>query len=111
MADPTQQKYPHFARRLAEAMKQAKLNNSDVARQVWGDAKDGGARNRDRIGHYLRGTSHPEPPNLQKLADALGVSPDYLAEPGNAPRRPAGVQRRGEGVVPGGTQLTITLEQ
>jgi transcriptional regulator with XRE-family HTH domain len=37
------------------------------------------AKNRDRVGQYLRGTSYPEPYNLWKIAGALGVPLDYLA--------------------------------
>ena len=53
------------------------MNASDVARRVWGTTKDRRgydvARNRDRIGHYLNGTSYPEPDNLAKLAEALDL--------------------------------------
>jgi hypothetical protein len=64
-------------------MLKQKLNASEVARRVWGSTKDKRgydvARNRDRIGHYLAGTSYPEPENLQLLADALGLAVEDLA--------------------------------
>jgi hypothetical protein len=37
------------------------------------------AKNRDRIGHYLAGTSYPEPENLVKLAEALNLPVEELA--------------------------------
>lgn len=49
---------------------------------IWGTTKDKRgydvARNRDRIGHYLRGNSYPDRENLLKLADALGIAPKRL---------------------------------
>ena len=64
-------------------MKRLGLNNSEVARRVWGTTKDKRgydvARNRDRIGHYLAGASYPEPENLVKLADVIGVPVAELA--------------------------------
>lgn len=78
----TQPKYQRFAEALKQAMIKGNLSASEVARRMWGTTKDKrgytGARNRDRIGHYLAGTSHPEPENLQKLADAIGVSVEEL---------------------------------
>lgn len=72
----------HFAKALGEAMRRANLNSSDVARSVWGTMRDKRgyevARNRDRIGHYLKGVSFPEPENLQRLADAVGCSVEEL---------------------------------
>jgi transcriptional regulator with XRE-family HTH domain len=68
------------------------LSASEVARRVWGSTKDKRgydvARNRDRIGHYLAGTSYPEPENLQLLADALGLPIEDLAiDPADPDRR------------------------
>lgn len=85
--EPTQQKPKsklHFANALREAMQRENLTASDVARRVWGTTKDGRgyevARNRDRIGRYLRGESYPEQENLQRLAEAVGMSVDDLTE-------------------------------
>jgi transcriptional regulator with XRE-family HTH domain len=64
-------------------MKKLGMSSSDLARQVWGTTTDKRgytvARNRDRIGHYLAGTSYPEAENLQRLADALHVPVETLA--------------------------------
>jgi hypothetical protein len=70
-------------------MTQKGVTASDVAREVWGSATDrrgySVGRNRDRIGHYLAGTSYPEPENLERLAKALDVAVvDLMIE------RPAG---------------------
>ena len=75
--------YPSFAAVLSAAMIKAGITPSEAARRVWGTAKDKRgyvvARNRDRIGHYLTGTSYPNDENLHKLADVLGVPVDTLA--------------------------------
>jgi transcriptional regulator with XRE-family HTH domain len=72
-----------FARRLHAAMNAKGLNNSDLARIVWGEAKDAKgytvARNRDRIGVYLKGDGFPEPKTLAKLAEALDTTAEELA--------------------------------
>lgn len=66
-------------------MSRANVNASEVARRVWGSTKDKRgydvARNRDRIGHYLSGSSYPEPENLARLAEAVGVTVEELAMP------------------------------
>lgn len=72
-----------FARRLHALMNQRGMNNSDLARAVWGETKDGKgytvARNRDRIGVYLKAGGFPEPKTLSKIAEVLGVKPEELA--------------------------------
>jgi hypothetical protein len=76
-------------------MLKEKVSASEVARRIWGTTKDSRgydvARNRDRIGHYLAGTSYPEPDNLVKLANAVGVSVEELTierpDPPVVPRR------------------------
>ena len=79
----TRPEYAAFAETLRAAMLKQKLNASEVARRVWGSTKDTRgydvARNRDRIGHYLAGTSYPEPDNLIKLANVIGVPVEDLA--------------------------------
>lgn len=67
-----------FADRLMAAMLNAGgVSASELARRVWGTIKDTRGydvpRNRDRVGHYLRGTSHPNAANLAKIATALNV--------------------------------------
>jgi hypothetical protein len=99
----------HFAKALGEAMRRANLSPSDVARLVWGTMTDKRgyevARNRDRIGHYLKGVSFPEPENLQRLADAVGSSVEELtASPvggETASGNLSGLPRRPPGYVPG----------
>jgi hypothetical protein len=76
-------RYPLFAQTLDRAMKKTGQSPSDVARKVWGTVKNKRgydvARNRDRMSHYLAGTSFPTPDNLVRLAEAVGVSPEDLA--------------------------------
>jgi hypothetical protein len=59
------------------------ISASDLAREVWGTTRDKRgyevARNRDRIGHYLNGTSYPAPANLELLAKTLDVPVEELA--------------------------------
>ncbi|MHC5033456.1 MAG: hypothetical protein ACYTFZ_00245 [Planctomycetota bacterium] len=72
-----------FARKLHDELNKRGWNNSDLARAVWGETVDkrgyAVARNRDRVGQYVAGKSYPEPYNLQKIADVLGVKPEDLA--------------------------------
>lgn len=73
----------NFARRLHKLMLDKSMSQSDLARKVWGGTTDKRgydvARNRDRISVYLRGQSYPDPVNMQKIADALGVPVEELA--------------------------------
>jgi transcriptional regulator with XRE-family HTH domain len=59
------------------------MSQSALAREIWGEQEDSRgykvARNRDRISSYEAGKSVPEPHNLQKLADVLGMSVEELA--------------------------------
>ena len=72
-----------FADALRAAMAKANITPSELAKRVWGVATDTRgytvARNRDRIGHYLNGTSYPNAENLAKLAKAVGVPVETLA--------------------------------
>jgi transcriptional regulator with XRE-family HTH domain len=78
-----------FARRLFELMAERGLSQSDLARKIWGETKDTKgypvARNRDRIGNYLRGRSYPEQANLKLLAEALEVSVEDIIPGANLP--------------------------
>jgi len=72
-----------FHARLATLLELRGMNQSDLARAVWGEVKNKQglmvARNRDRISQYLAGKSNPEPDNLRRMAKALGVKPEELA--------------------------------
>jgi hypothetical protein len=88
-------RYAVFAGMIEKAMRSRKLSASDVARAMWGTTKDHRglydvARGRDRIGHYLSGKSFPEPVNLTKLADILGLDVIVLwdAQPAPKVRKP-----------------------
>lgn len=59
-----------FGRRLYALMMERRWTQSELARA----AKLG----RDAVSTYIRGRSFPEPKNLQKLADALGVKREDL---------------------------------
>lgn len=59
-----------FAQRLRELRMQKKLTQTDLG-QITG-------LHYNHIGRYERGGSRPTADALQKLADALGVSGDYL---------------------------------
>ena len=80
-----------FADALDALMKRGGLKPSDVARIVWGTTVDSRGytvpRNRDRIASYQAAKSYPDPENLQKLADALGVPVEELAST-RPPRKP-----------------------
>ncbi|MGH8561273.1 MAG: helix-turn-helix domain-containing protein, partial [Nevskiales bacterium] len=65
-----QQTRYEFGRRLLNLCLQKGWNQSDLAR-----ASELG---RDAISTYVRGRSFPDPKNLRKLADALGVAMDDL---------------------------------
>ena len=66
-----------FAVWLAAQMAARGFNHSDLARAIWGTVPDTRgydvARNRDRIGAYLRGSSYPSLDTKYALAKALDV--------------------------------------
>lgn len=92
--DKARAEFIPFAEALRKAMEEQALSLTEVARRVWGTTKDTRgyevAKNRDRIGHYLKGTSYPIPENLQKLADAVGVPVESLT----IAQRPAPLMRQ-----------------
>lgn len=61
-----------FAERLRGLRKQRNLSQSDLAEKV--------DLHYNHIGRYERGSSNPSGEALKRLADALGVSTDYLLE-------------------------------
>ena len=73
-----------FAKLLHDAMQAKKMSASDLARAVWGTMRDNRgyevAKGRDRIGHYLAGTSRPESANLSKIAKALDMPVKTLSD-------------------------------
>ena len=73
-----------FAGKLQQLRTAKGWSQSDLAREIWGEITVKGtgrkaARNRDRISTYERGKAWPDPHNLAKIANALGVSPEELA--------------------------------
>lgn len=72
-----------FARKLYQALQARGWTQSDLARAAFGTTKDPRgytvAKGRDRISVYLRGQSVPDPRNLEKIARALGTTPEELA--------------------------------
>ena len=78
-----------FGRRLQQLLDQKGMNYSDLARLVWGKTttKSGYevAKNRDRISVYISGKAFPDPRNLKKIAEQLGVeiaelAPDHVGD-------------------------------
>ena len=61
-----------FASRLKQLRAQKDLSQTDLAREV--------GVHYNHIGRYERGQSKPTAETLSKLADALGVSSDFLME-------------------------------
>lgn len=72
----------HFARRLHETMLDKDLNQSDIARAIWGEMEDPRgykvARNRDRVSVWLKGDTLPDDRNLKRLAEVLEVDIEDL---------------------------------
>jgi transcriptional regulator with XRE-family HTH domain len=72
-----------FARKLHEAIVSRNMSPSDLAAEVWGRTTDSRgysvAKGRDRISVYLQGKSVPDPKNLAKIAEVLGMKVEELA--------------------------------
>jgi hypothetical protein len=79
---PSRMENQQFARRLHQAMTDKGMNNSDLARALWGETQDTKgykvAKNRDRIAVYLRGEGLPAPATLHKMASILAVPKEEL---------------------------------
>jgi transcriptional regulator with XRE-family HTH domain len=80
-------------------MTQAGLSASQLARQIWGTEKTrrGAAKNRDRVGAYMKGLAYPNPASLKKLADAIGIPVVELAPPARKRSPPKTVTLPAEG--------------
>lgn len=69
--------YVQFGQTVLRAMLQKGMNQSDLAKAMWGTIVDSRgytvAKNRDRITHYVKGRAYPEPENLAKLIDVLDL--------------------------------------
>ena len=72
-----------FASKLQHFRTEKGWSQSDLAREVWGEIETRAgrkvAKNRDRISTYEMGKSWPDPHNLTKIAEALGVPSEELA--------------------------------
>ena len=67
-----------FARNLQAAMDAKGMNQSDLARVVFPQSSGPGADGRGNIGAYLAMTSLPTRATLQRIAKALGTTPEAL---------------------------------
>ncbi|MBK7898259.1 MAG: helix-turn-helix transcriptional regulator [Betaproteobacteria bacterium] len=61
-----------FAQRLKELRKQKNLSQTDLGQLA--------GLHYTHVGPFERGTSHPSGDTLKRLADALGVTSDYLLD-------------------------------
>lgn len=72
--------YARFGQIVLHAMLKKGMNQSDLAKAIWGTVKDARgyevAKNRDRITHYVKGRAYPEPENLAKLIEVLDLNPE-----------------------------------
>lgn len=66
-----------FAERLKNAMEQTNVSQSDLSRRT--------GASKAAISQYLSGKNTPGPDRIKALADATGVSFDYLMGYGSAP--------------------------
>lgn len=72
-----------FSDRLAQVRKAKGWSQSDLARLIWGvtttSAGHEVAKNRDRISAYESGRAKPNADNLERVAEAVGLSVEELA--------------------------------
>ena len=96
-----------FAKALHQALIEANMSASDLARIVWGTRTDNRgyevARNRGRVSQYLGGFSLPEPRTLARIAEAVGKTTNELT---GAPA-PRGGGEAPQGRKPVAVQMTI----
>jgi len=85
----------HFSEKLCAAMTQAGLSASQLARRIWGEEKTRrgttAAKNRDRVGLFMKGLAYPQPETMKKLADGIGIPVEELVPPRPRERQPRGV--------------------
>jgi transcriptional regulator with XRE-family HTH domain len=101
----------HFSEKLCAAMTQAGLSASQLARRIWGEEKTRrgttAAKNRDRVGLFMKGLAYPQPETMKKLADGIGIPVEELVPPRPRERQPrVGVARK-----PAATAQTATARQ
>ena len=102
----------HFSEKLCAAMTQAGLSASQLARRIWGEEKNrrgiAAAKNRDRVGLFMKGLAYPQPETMKKLADGIGIPVEELVPPRPRERQPrvVGVARK-----PAATAQTATARQ
>jgi hypothetical protein len=105
-----------FAVWLAAQMAARGFNRSDLARLIWGTVPDTRgydvAKNRDRIGAYLRGNSYPGLHTSWKLQDIFDAAPGLgLPEDMPGPGKPQRmVKQHAPGVSPM-TQINQKLDR
>jgi transcriptional regulator with XRE-family HTH domain len=75
-----------FARRLRVELSRKGWSQSDLARKMYGEDDNGGAKNRYQIGSYVHGHSLPRAGVLNDICKALGVAAEDLLPQG----RPGG---------------------
>lgn len=73
----------NFARKLHQLRTDRGMSQSDLAREIWGTKTDAKgytvAKNRARISAYEKGEHYPDPVNMKRLCEVLGVPPEELA--------------------------------
>lgn len=69
-AQPVTHPKQEFGRRLQSLMLERNWNQAELARAA--------GLGRDSISTYIRGKVFPDPKNLKRIADALGVTPQQL---------------------------------
>jgi len=71
-----------FGKRLTDILRQKGWSQSDLAAMIWERKRDSRgfmvANKRDLISSYCKGEMLPSRENLQKIADALGMTTDEL---------------------------------
>ena len=90
---PARPELEKFRENLVRGMIAKQLTASDVARAMWGSSINAQgnsvAKGRDRMTHYLSGSTYPSPENISKLCEVLDLTVDDLAmepEKANLPR-------------------------
>jgi transcriptional regulator with XRE-family HTH domain len=107
------EKYLAFAAVVEAAMNRQGVTASEVARRMWGTIKNERgkdvARNRDRIAMYRNGISYPEPDNLARLAEAIGVSIEELQIENPPPQRSRRRARQAQPASPTAASESVAL--